>query len=73
MFLSYEDVKQDVLIGFLRLRHSAKASRPEIKGLELDVVSTLNAGLGSIDIPWKLINTKLKVMPKLYNKLTNIL
>jgi len=32
LFLSYEDVKQDILIGFLRLRYpSDKAHRPEIR------------------------------------------
>ncbi len=34
-FISYEDVKNDVLIGFIRLRDPSQALRPEIKGAAL--------------------------------------
>jgi len=43
LFLSYEDVKQDILIGFLRLRHpSEKAHRPEIRGKKAMLVRELH-------------------------------
>jgi len=43
LFLSYEDVKQDILIGFLRLRNpSEKAHRPEIVGKHALLVRELH-------------------------------
>ncbi|MEM2936379.1 MAG: GNAT family N-acetyltransferase, partial [Candidatus Bathyarchaeia archaeon] len=43
LFLSYEDVKQDILIGFLRLRHpSEKAHRPEIREKQAMLVRELH-------------------------------
>ena len=43
LFLSYEDVKQDVLIGLLRLRRpSEKANRPETKNLRSMLVRELH-------------------------------
>jgi len=43
IFLSYEDVKHDILIGFLKLRYpSEKAHRPEIKGKQAMLVRELH-------------------------------
>jgi elongator complex protein 3 len=43
IFLSYEDVKRDILIGFLRLRYpSEKAHRPEIRGKQAMLVRELH-------------------------------
>ncbi len=43
LFLSYEDEKQDILIGFLKLRYpSEKAHRPEIRGKEAMLVRELH-------------------------------
>jgi len=43
LFLSYEDVKQDILIGFLKLRHpSEKAHRPEVREKKAILVRELH-------------------------------
>jgi elongator complex protein 3 len=43
LFLSYEDVKQDILIGFLKLRYpSEKAHRSEIRGKKAMLVRELH-------------------------------
>lgn len=43
LFLSYEDTKRDILIGFLRLRHpSEKAHRPEIRDKRAMLVRELH-------------------------------
>jgi len=43
LFLSFEDVKRDILIGLLRLREpSAKAHRPEVKAARSMLVRELH-------------------------------
>ena len=75
-FLSYEDPRQDILVGLLRLRYCSEATfRPELKGGNVSIVRELHVYGSAVPVharnPTKFQHKVSLLLTSLLNHLSN--